>query len=127
MAILTFIFGLQPTAPPIDVMLMIAAVISAASCMQAAGGLDYLVKLAERILRRNPAHITILAPLVTYTFTFLAGTPAYTEYGSSFWFESTRALAATMQPVPTTALSRIVAPMPMRQSFSMIAPWITAL
>ena len=74
LAILTFVFGLQPTAPPIDVMLMIAAVISAASCMQAAGGLDYLVKLAERILRRNPAHITILAPLVTYTFTFLAGT-----------------------------------------------------
>ena len=74
LAILTFIFGLEPTAPPIDVMLMIAAVISAASCMQTAGGLDYLVKLAERILRRNPAHITILAPLVTYTFTFLAGT-----------------------------------------------------
>lgn len=74
LAILTFVFDLQPTAPPIDVMLMIAAVISAASCMQAAGGLDYMVKLAERILRRNPAHITILAPLVTYTFTFLAGT-----------------------------------------------------
>uniref|UniRef100_UPI00405668E5 anaerobic C4-dicarboxylate transporter family protein n=1 Tax=Alistipes sp. TaxID=1872444 RepID=UPI00405668E5 len=74
LAILTFAFDLQPTAPPIDVMLMIAAVISAASCMQAAGGLDYMVKIAERILRRNPAHITILAPLVTYTFTFLAGT-----------------------------------------------------
>ena len=74
LAILTFVFGLEPTAPPIDVMLMIAAVISAASCMQAAGGLDYLVRLAERILRRNPAHITILAPLVTSTFTFLAGT-----------------------------------------------------
>ena len=74
LAILTFVFGLQPTMPPIDVMLMIAAVISAASCMQAAGGLDYMVKIAERILRRNPAHITILAPLVTYTFTFIAGT-----------------------------------------------------
>ena len=74
LAILTFVFGLEPTTPPIDVMLMIAAVISAASCMQAAGGLDYMVKIAERILRRNPAHITILAPLVTYTFTFLAGT-----------------------------------------------------
>ncbi|MBO4985007.1 MAG: anaerobic C4-dicarboxylate transporter [Bacteroides sp.] len=73
-AILTFLFGLQPTAPPIDVMLMIAAVISAASCMQAAGGLDYMVKIAERLLRRNPAHVTILAPLVTYFFTFLAGT-----------------------------------------------------
>ncbi|MBP3614282.1 MAG: anaerobic C4-dicarboxylate transporter [Bacteroidaceae bacterium] len=74
LAILTFVFGLQPTSPPIDVMLMIAAVISAASCMQAAGGLDYMVKIAERILRRNPSHVTILAPIVTYTLTFLAGT-----------------------------------------------------
>lgn len=74
LAILTFVFGLEPTAPPIDVMLMIAAVISASSCMQAAGGLDLMVKIAERILRRFPALITILAPFVTYTFTFLAGT-----------------------------------------------------
>ncbi|MBQ3610317.1 MAG: anaerobic C4-dicarboxylate transporter [Bacteroidaceae bacterium] len=74
LAILTFVFGLQPTAPPIDVMLMIAAVISAASCMQAAGGLDYMVKIAERMLRKNPSQVTILAPLVTYFFTFLAGT-----------------------------------------------------
>ena len=74
LAILTFVFGLQPTAPPIDVMLMIAAVISAASCMQAAGGLGFMVKLAERLLRRNPAHVTILSPLVTYLFTFVAGT-----------------------------------------------------
>ena len=74
LAILTFVFGLEPTAPPIDVMLMIAAVISASSCMQAAGGLDLMVKIAERILHRFPALITILAPFVTYTFTFLAGT-----------------------------------------------------
>ena len=74
LAILTFVFGLQPTAPPIDVMLMIAAVISAASCMQAAGGLDFMVKLAERLLRRNPAHVTILSPLETHLFTFVAGT-----------------------------------------------------
>ena len=73
-ALLTFVFGLQPTSPPVDVMLMIAAVISAASCMQAAGGLDYMVKVAERLLRKHPQYITILAPLVTYTFTFLAGT-----------------------------------------------------
>lgn len=73
-AMLTFVFGLEPTAPPIDVMLMIAAVISAAACMQAAGGLDYMVKLAERILRKHPQYVTIIAPLVTYTFTFLAGT-----------------------------------------------------
>lgn len=74
LAVLTFVFGLQPTAPPIDVMLMIAAVIAAASCMQAAGGLDYLVKQAEKLLRSHPSHVTLLAPLVTYAFTFLAGT-----------------------------------------------------
>lgn len=74
LAVLTFAFGLQPTAPPIDVMLMIVAVIAAASCMQAAGGLDLMVKWAEKILRRNPQHITLLSPLVTYFFTFFAGT-----------------------------------------------------
>lgn len=74
LGILTFAFGLQPTAPPIDVMLMITAVISAAACMQAAGGLDYLVKLAEKLLRRHPSHVTLLSPLVTYLFTFVAGT-----------------------------------------------------
>ena len=73
-ALLTFVFGLQPTSPPVDVMLMIAAVISAAASMQAAGGLDYMVKVAERLLRKHPQYITILAPLVTYTFTVLAGT-----------------------------------------------------
>ena len=55
-------------------MLMIAAVIAAASCMQAAGGLEYMVKVAEHILRRNPAKVTILSPIVTYLFTFIAGT-----------------------------------------------------
>ena len=74
MAILVFVFGLEPTTPPIDVMLMIAAVISAAASMQAAGGLDYLVRLAEKMLRKNPSHVTILSPLVTYVFTFVAGT-----------------------------------------------------
>lgn len=74
LAVLTFVFGLEPTAPPVDVILMIAAVIAAASCMQAAGGLDYMVRIAERMLRRNPSRITIIAPFVTYIFTFLAGT-----------------------------------------------------
>ena len=72
--LLTFCFGLQPGQIPVDVMLMIAAVISAAACMQAAGGLDLMVRVAERMLRRNPKNITIVAPLVTYIFTFLAGT-----------------------------------------------------
>lgn len=74
LGILTFVFGLQPTAPPIDVMLMIVAVITAAGCMQAAGGLDLMVKGAERLLRKRPAQITLLSPLVTYIFTFVAGT-----------------------------------------------------
>ncbi len=74
MAILVFIFGLEPTSPPIDVMLMIAAVISAAAAMQAAGGLDYLVGLAAKLLQKNPSQVTILSPIVTYLFTFVAGT-----------------------------------------------------
>ena len=74
LAVLTFGFGLAPTAPPIDVMLMIVSVIAAASCMQAAGGLDLMVKWAERLLRKHPQHITLLSPLVTYLFTFVAGT-----------------------------------------------------
>ncbi len=74
LAVLAFVFGLEPTAPPIDVMLMIVAVIAAAGCMQAAGGLDLMVKWAEKILRRHPQRITLLSPLVTYLFTFFAGT-----------------------------------------------------
>lgn len=74
LGILTFAFGLEPTSPPIDVMLMIVAVISAASCMQAAGGLDLMVRVAERFLRKHPSHITLYSPFVTYLFTFLAGT-----------------------------------------------------
>ena len=74
MGILVFCFGLEPTSPPIDVMLMIAAVISAAAAMQAAGGLDWLVNVAAKLLRKHPHRVTILSPLVTYFFTFVAGT-----------------------------------------------------
>ncbi|MDO5608918.1 MAG: anaerobic C4-dicarboxylate transporter [Capnocytophaga sp.] len=74
MAILVFIFGLAPGNAPIDVMLMIVAVITAAAALQAAGGIGYLVKVAERILRSRPEMITFLGPLVCYIFTFLAGT-----------------------------------------------------
>ena len=74
LAILSFVFGLEPASPPINVMLMIVAVVSAAACMQAAGGLEYLVQLAEKILRKNPKRITFMAPAVTYVFTMFAGT-----------------------------------------------------
>ena len=79
LGILTFCFDLQPTSPPVDVMLMIVAVIAAASCMQAAGGLDLMVRWAEKLLRKNPQQITILSPLVTYLFTFIAG-PGHVAY-----------------------------------------------
>jgi len=74
LAVLTFLFHLQPTAPPIDVMLMITAVVTAAGVLQAAGGLDYLVRLAEKILRNHPDRITFLGPMVTYFFTLFSGT-----------------------------------------------------
>ncbi|MDR3057645.1 MAG: anaerobic C4-dicarboxylate transporter [Prevotella sp.] len=74
LAVLVFGFGLEPTSPPIDVMLMIVAVIAAAGCMQAAGGLDLMVALAEKFLRKHPQRITLLSPIVTYLFTFVAGT-----------------------------------------------------
>ena len=74
LAVLVFGFGLAPTAPPIDVMLMIVAVIAAAGCMQAAGGLDLMVKWAEKLLRKHPQRITLLSPMVTYLFTLVAGT-----------------------------------------------------
>ncbi len=72
--VLAFGFGLEPTSPPIDVMLMIMAVVSAAAAMQASGGLDYMIKIATRVLHKNPKYITFIAPAVTYTFTVLAGT-----------------------------------------------------
>lgn len=72
--ILTVVFREQPAAPPIDVMLIILAVITAAAAMEAAGGIRYLVGVAEKIIRRYPQHITIVAPLVSYLFTFGAGT-----------------------------------------------------
>ena len=74
MSILVFVFKLPPGQAPIEVMLMIVAVITAASALQSAGGLEYLVKVAEKILRKNPESITFLGPIVCYVFTFLAGT-----------------------------------------------------
>lgn len=74
LGVLVFLFNLMPSSPPIDVMLIIISVVLAAATLQACGGMDYLVQLAENLLRRNPAHITFMAPLVTYIFTFLAGT-----------------------------------------------------
>ncbi len=72
--ILTFVFGLEPGKPPVEVMLTILAVIGCASVLQTAGGLNVMMQFAEHLLRRHPQHITILAPLTTWTLTFLCGT-----------------------------------------------------
>lgn len=72
--ILTVGLGLKPGSIPWDVILIIMAVIAAISAMQMAGGMDFLVAGAERLLRKHPKHITFLAPIVTYFMTVLAGT-----------------------------------------------------
>ena len=79
--VMAFAFGAKPASPPIDVMLMILAVVTAAGALEAARGLDYLVEIAERLLRRKPEWITFIAPLVTYVFTFAAGT-GHTAYST---------------------------------------------
>ena len=77
--ILVFFFGLKPGNLPIDVMLIIVSVITAAAALQAAGGLDYLVGLAAKFLRKHPNHITYFGPLTTWLFCIVAGT-AHTSY-----------------------------------------------
>lgn len=77
--LLVFVFGLKPGKLPIDVMLIIVSVITAASMLQAAGGLDYLVGLAARFLRKHPEKITYYGPLTTWLFCLVAGT-AHTCY-----------------------------------------------
>lgn len=77
--ILVFIFGMKPGNLPIDVMLIIISVITAAAALQAAGGLDYLVGLAAKFLRKHPTHITYFGPLTTWLFCLVAGT-AHTCY-----------------------------------------------
>lgn len=72
--VLTLGFGVTPGAIPFDVIEIIMAVIAAIAAMQVAGGMDYLVSLAEKLLRKHPRFITFLAPLVTYFMTLLAGT-----------------------------------------------------
>ncbi len=77
--ILVFIFGMHPGKIPIDVMLIIVSVITATAALQAAGGLDYLVGLAAKFLRKHPTHITYYGPLTTWLFCLVAGT-AHTSY-----------------------------------------------
>lgn len=74
LAILVFGFGETPGAIPGEVLLIILTVIMAASAMEAAGGIEYLVRIAAHLIRKSPRHVTIIAPLISYLFTFLSGT-----------------------------------------------------
>ncbi|MDD5105626.1 MAG: anaerobic C4-dicarboxylate transporter [Desulfuromonadaceae bacterium] len=72
--VFAFVFHLAPGKPPVDVLLTIMAVIGCASVLQTAGGLNVMMRVAERILRRNPKYITLLAPITTWTLTVMCGT-----------------------------------------------------
>ncbi|MEZ9891916.1 anaerobic C4-dicarboxylate transporter [Vibrio lentus] len=69
-----FVFKMPPTSPPVTVMLIILAVVTCASILEAAGGLKYMLQVAEKVLRKNPKRVTLIAPFVTYSMTFLLGT-----------------------------------------------------
>ena len=74
LALLVFGFGLKPGTPPTDVIYIIIAAVTCAGIMQASGGMDWLIQIAEKLLRKHPGRITFLAPLTTFFLTVLVGT-----------------------------------------------------
>jgi anaerobic C4-dicarboxylate transporter DcuA len=74
MLIFVLVFHLRPTAPPLDVMMIILAIVTTGAALQASGGLDYLVYVAEKIIRSNPSKITFVAPFTAYVLCLFAGT-----------------------------------------------------
>lgn len=121
--VLTFVFGLKPAAPPIDVMLIITAVVTTAATLQAGGGLDFLVNIAEKLLRSHPDRITFLAPIVTYLSTIFCGTgyvslalyPVIAEVATEAGIRPERpmsiALVANQQAITASPLSAAMAAM----------------
>jgi len=74
LAILVFCFHLKPGTPPTDVIYIIIAAVTCAGMLQASGGMDWMIQIAERLLRKHPERITILAPFTTFFLTILVGT-----------------------------------------------------
>ncbi len=74
LAILVFGFGLKPGTPPTDVIYIIIAAVTCAGVLQASGGMDWMIQIAERMLRKHPERITLLAPFTTFFLTILVGT-----------------------------------------------------
>ena len=74
LALLVFGFGLKPGSPPTDVIYIIIAAVTCAGMLQASGGMDWMIQIAEKMLRKHPDRITFLAPLTTFFLTVLVGT-----------------------------------------------------
>ncbi len=107
LTILVFGFHLKPGSPPVDVMLTILAVIGAASVLQQAGGLDVMTRTAEKVLRRYPSMITILAPVTTWFLTLLCGT-GHVVY-TMFPIIEDIALSKNIRPERPMAVSSVAA------------------
>lgn len=71
LAILVFAFQLEPSSPPTDVIYIIIAAVTCAGILQASGGMDWMIQIAEKLLRKHPDRITILAPFTTFFLTIL--------------------------------------------------------
>jgi len=74
MVVFLFIFRMRPAEPPLDVMLIIMAIVTTAATLQAAGGLDYLVGIAEKVIRSKPSQIVFIGPLTAYVLCLFSGT-----------------------------------------------------
>jgi len=87
LAILVFGFGLKPGTPPTDVIYIIIAAVTCAGTLQASGGMDWMIQIAEKMLRKNPQHITFLGPLVTFFLRFW--------WARAMWYTPSCPLSAT--------------------------------
>ncbi|HHE6469486.1 TPA: anaerobic C4-dicarboxylate transporter [Providencia rettgeri] len=104
LAVLTIGFGLPIGSPPVDVILIIMTVVVAASALQAAGGMDYLVRLASKFMRKNPKYLNIIAPIITWVMTIMAGTgfivfsmlPVIAEIAKDSGIRPSRTLASSV-------------------------------
>lgn len=104
LGVLVFGFGLKPGAPPISVLMIMTAVIACCSILQGSGGLDFLVNIASRLLRKHPKYITIIAPFLCYCFTLFCGTayvafalyPVIAEVASGAMVRPERALSMSV-------------------------------
>ena len=105
-AVLVLGFRVAPGVPPIDVMLIILAVVTASATLQVAGGLDYLVQLTERVLRAHPKQVTILAPLSTFLLTVCVGTGLPPTRGRRLGFRAMMTMLMTpAKKRPTLSLA----------------------